>query len=575
MVEYNVRKGQSQIVIKTGGSARVSPCFYHNLVSEATSGLAPKLCPSRHPLTSPASSLTRRKPLPPKTNTPYINKTKTKTKTKTKSKTKLINKSPTMIKKYKTIITNTNTNTNINTNSNPPKKRIPPTLLPLLLLPTLLLTGCTPLSTPAPTPPAALIKLEDHPILDYQIPIQTPNIITDPRGYESDSIKEIYFLGDQLPEEFHLVDTSTNETVYTGFIESILTKSGNKAEDTEYNGYGEFSGFTHTGQYYIECDTLGRSYTFRIEEHLYDETFQEVTDKILYQADNPEPPLISMTEKQYEEWLNQIILLLLTYELYPDVYLDNDANQIPDILDALSTMVKDINTQIGWQQEKASYAYAAAMAKFSYLFQKVDNSYATEILNMADRAWRTLEKQKDSLTSKTQDNFYYLAAAELYRASGQSKYKKVIEEYGTQTSVSDSDAGSEWAICLAEVTYISTKQKVNMDICNRFMKRIMQQAEKIAQKHSGKASLTYQLENENDMWNMTKDMVVLSVVEYVITNHEYGQMIEDQYHYLMGRNPGSVIYWSSKDTRHQAHILNNRVWTAGFLMMLSEMLTNS
>ena len=63
------------------------------------------------------------------------------------------------------------------------------------------------------------------------------------------------------------------------------------------------------------------------------------------------------------------------------------------------------------------------------------------------------------------------------------------------------------------------------------------------------------------------DMVMLSVVEYVITNHEYGSLIENGHHYLSGRNNMAYNIWE-KD------LMEHPEWMASYILMLCEMKTH-
>ena len=62
-------------------------------------------------------------------------------------------------------------------------------------------------------------------------------------------------------------------------------------------------------------------------------------------------------------------------------------------------------------------------------------------------------------------------------------------------------------------------------------------------------------------------MVYVSVVEYVITNYEYGDLLENQYFYLQGRNPQACDYVNE-------FILENPTMQAGYVLMLCEHLAH-
>ena len=126
------------------------------------------------------------------------------------------------------------------------------------------------------------------------------------------------------------------------------------------------------------------------------------------------------------------------------------------------------------------------------------------------------------------------------------------------------------------VTYIATKQRVDVDICTRFMKEIMNEAEEIAE-HSKNSfyqvdTTVRQDNNEEILW----DMVVLTVVDYVIANHEYAMIIENHLHYLLGRNFLSLSYMDGVGEREysekegQQSDMDGGFQESALLFMLSE-----
>lgn len=118
---------------------------------------------------------------------------------------------------------------------------------------------------------------------------------------------------------------------------------------------------------------------------------------------------------------------------------------------------------------------------------------------------------------------------------------------------------------LAAITYISTKQRVKLDLCTKLIRVVMNRAEEIV---AGIPRLSYREKDmtETDIDDMMWNMVVLSVVEYVITNYEYAGVIEDQYYFLWGRNARAHCFWEQDICGRPARM-------ACYLMMLSEMKT--
>jgi endoglucanase len=206
---------------------------------------------------------------------------------------------------------------------------------------------------------------------------------------------------------------------------------------------------------------------------------------------------------------------------------------------------------------------------------------------LADRAWRYGEKLHHQKETKEDEAYRMAAAAELYRGTGRYNYRNVILEYGNAmlmaasgrtVTVNDSEETltDEEVIgqTLAKITYISTTQRVNVELCNLFISQLMQEAEDIAVQLEQNA-LGDALQGFEALDRLFWYLIELSVVEYAITNHEYGLVLENQYHFLCGRNGAAYEYWSEFAADGDVmQIREHPVWMAGFVMLLSEILTN-
>ncbi len=397
--------------------------------------------------------------------------------------------------------------------------------------------------------------------LDYQVPQQYPGVWVSLGGYDSRGSKEVYFYGRSLPDTFRLIDAATGQCVYTGWLEE---KRYNK-ETEEYNSYGEFTDFTDVGEYYIECDVIGRSYPFVIKEGLLQEQFDQTLAEIRSQSREIGP---EYGTQEIRELLQQVMLVLLSYELYPGVYEDGDGNQIPDILEYMTETVRRVvQLQQSAEPDELTYELIGALAKYSYSYQKYDNPYATEIVQLAAGLWQQAESPEENQETQQGKDARLLAAAELYRATGQRKYAAEVEAAEGGLLWKKEQATFGQYDYLAAVTYISTKQKVNVDLCSSLIRVVMNQAEEVAAGIPRMSVQEVDLSRES-IDSMMWDMVILSVVEYVITNYEYGSLIESQYYFLWGRNEKSHCFREQEISRQPA-------WIASYLLMLSEMRTNA
>lgn len=393
--------------------------------------------------------------------------------------------------------------------------------------------------------------------LDYPIPQQYPGVWVSLGGYDSKGIKEVYFHGRSLPDTFRVMDAATGQCVYTSGME----EKRYNADTDEYNSYGKFTDFTDVGEYYIECDIIGRSFSFTLQEGLLGKQFEQTVALIRKQS---RETLAEADPQTVRELLQQVILVLLSYELYPDVYEDGDGNQIPDILEYMTEMIRSIvKLQQSAEPDELTYELTAALAKYSYLYQKYDAKYATETIQLAAGLWQQAERAGNTIT---ENSARLLAAAELYRATGQGKYVREAESFDSGLTGKTKQEDFDNYDYLAAATYIATKQNVDVELCSRLTRVLMNRGEEIV---AGIPRLAYQEVEQGRaaidvmMW----DMALLSVVEYVITNYEYACVIEDQYYFLWGRNARSHNFW-------EQDICGQPAWMACYLMMLSEMRTN-
>lgn len=445
-------------------------------------------------------------------------------------------------------------------------------------------------------------SMEETPDLSYEVPVSIPGILVNQLGYMTSSTKIASFKGEEMPEVFYIIDAESGDTVYTG----VLEDKGYNQELGEYNSYGDFTDLQTPGHYYIEAPVLGRSYSFAIGDQVYDGIFREAcrqyyynrcgitltteyagenahnachTGKALLKEDTSISLDVSGGWHEDEKGQKNVVtaartmsVMLLSYELYTDSFTDDmgipeSGNGIPDILDEVKYeaewMLKMQDQQTGAvyagvtiyasngnavgktadiyvepASPEAELAFAMALARFSYLYQNYDSEYATFCLKAADRAWKHAQLYETD-TEKEEDKWKFAAAAELYRAAGKRSYHKYIEEYLTTEKWQEKQ---DEIVLLGCVTYISTKQTVNLTLCEKIMKMLMDQAEEISEAARSDIYFTAGNKQQDNHNRLLLNMMYLTVVNHIITNHEYETIIENHLHYFLGRNDNAVSY---------------------------------
>lgn len=473
-----------------------------------------------------------------------------------------------------------------------------------------LITGCAeknPLSPTAENTDNEMESLGLSPEFDYDIPEILPDIMVNQLGYASGSNKIAVFRGENLPDTYDLVNAATEEVVYTGEIEP---KGYNEITD-ENISYGDFTDYNTAGTYYLQADIIGRSYSFVIEDNPYSDIFNAAMKQYYYNrcgltlsselaGSAAHNACHTKMAKYIEDSASQgatdqidvsggwhidgngcrdvsggcqaVTVLLLAYELYGEIFTDDagipeSGNGIPDIMD-------EIKYEIDWllkMQDNASGAvhsavnvidnstaayqlyiepvsmestirFAATMAKFSYFYQGYDLGFATQCLKAADRAYRFAEKYLDEVSFEE----YFCAATELYRATGTYGYRKAAQDYlNSQTEI---DMGNDY-VFWGCVTYLSTKQKVDMNLCNNVISILLKYVENISFDSKSSKYLTQGNKEQDNNTELLNKMERLAVVDHIITNHEYTTVLENHLHYFMGRNSMSISYLDGMGSR--------------------------
>lgn len=379
-------------------------------------------------------------------------------------------------------------------------------------------------------PYVAAVSMETTPVLDYVVPRLLPNIMVDREGYTVGDEKEAIVKGSVLPEQFVLVDESDGEIVYQGKIEQIQYHE----EQGIYSGIVDFSDYDEVGNYYLECDRIGQSPRFLIQDELYDVLFRQTYEQIMESCQKGLLPL------------QDALILLQAYEWNGSVFPDENRDEVPDVLQELSQWI--IRMEGGSQdqsdetveREQDEVLYAAFLAKFSYLYQTYDYAFATDCLKRAS----TVYGQMNQKISKDADNFW--ALTELYRATGHYTYRQKITEYDSFFENNGSYL-EEPEYMYGTMTYLATRQRVDTKLCEILMGNIMERAEQVSNRYQ---EMIYPMTARNNgTEDLLKRAVEVSCANYVMNNYQYTQIIEDFLHYLMGCNRDSVNFYHDTEKK--------------------------
>lgn len=465
------------------------------------------------------------------------------------------------------------------------------------------------------------------PEFSYDVPVSSPSIEADRLGYLIGEKKKAVFKSNKPGDDFSLVNAQTGKTVYKGKLRKLKSAEGESC-------IGDFSSWDKPGRYYLENEKTGRSYTFEISEDLYGSLLNTSLKQYYlsrcgmslteaYAGKNAHGAChmkSAYIEGESSASLNAPVgwhvdgqgdrdviqgcqasdILLLTYELNPNVCGDDEdipesGNGIPDILDEIRyetdwllkmqdeksggvyngiNVTGAVNAQTlvaGKITMNATLEFAAAMAKFSYVYQTFDSEYATLCLKAADRAMQCAAQHDND----TDPDDYFMAASELYRATGYAKYGSIVTDYLTENEKPDISDKSVFRGC---VTYICTKQKVDTDICSRIITELMDEASELSENARHKEYLVTTYDGDDNIEKMLEMTSHLAVVNYVISNSEYRTALGDYVHYFFGRNNGAVIYAHcgvSEDAGSKGYDINSKTDLNAYWVLLISGLENA
>lgn len=375
---------------------------------------------------------------------------------------------------------------------------------------------------------AAVDGMENTPVVDYSVPRMLPNVLVDVRGYTAGCEKRAAVKGRELPETFRLLNADTGEEVYSGRLEKVTYNE----ELGLYTGQICFDEYDMEGTYYLECDMVGQSYRFGIEDSMYTELFRETYD--------------IMTEACADHSLAaaDVMALLVAYEWYGGAFPDEDGDQIPDVLKTLQSWISYMEESGSEETDKA--LYAAFLAKFSYNFQKFDQTYATDCLRRASTVFGQVQ------TTLNRDADAFFALTELYRATGLETYRNQISDYKSFFENNGSYLEESSYLC-GTMTYMSTRQRVDVELCELFMTSLTNRGEEISKRYEDMIHPVLARNNGAD--DLLKSAMELSCANYVLNTYQYTQITEEFLHYLMGQNAESVCFFPEEGDKSSYMIL--------------------
>ncbi|MBD5542694.1 MAG: hypothetical protein HDR01_00250 [Lachnospiraceae bacterium] len=470
----------------------------------------------------------------------------------------------------------------------------------LCLAATLFLTGC---GYENPDDYKTLDETVDESFLQqavydepYEKPSSRPGVLVDRNGYGIESEKVALFRGEGLSQEFTVVNQETKQVVYKGKIQ----KKTYSEIDKEYISKGVFTELTEPGTYYIETSVIGQSYPFEIKEDVYGQIYSDILDSFYYHrcgtdltgavtVNNHQACHLGTTklqgtdvviasqggwhtgsnfEKDVAEGAKIVSDLLMSYEYIEEKEgTEEEAEEKSRLRNKLlNEVVFEVNWLLSMQEEKSGGVYggvypeketettapemdqgtyyveeisveataefSAVMAQFSRIYGGYDEEFSAACLKASEAAYSYVEKYGEL------DDLQYYAAAELYKSTGNEKYHNKLKQY---LGLNQPKENSRFSRKLyGDMAYLTCKQKVDVEICAMLMDELMDRAEELAATAKKDVYMVWTDELGRSARQILENTFVLAIIDRIITSHEYLGIMENQLHYLFGRNEDGV-----------------------------------
>lgn len=432
--------------------------------------------------------------------------------------------------------------------------------------------------------------------VSYEKPLIRPGVLVDRNGYGTESTKIALFRGENLSEDFVVVNQETKQVVYEGKIQEATYNE----IDKEYISKGVFTELTEPGTYYIETAIIGQSYPFEIKEDIYGEIYRSVMDSFYYHRCGTElngavavnnhrachlgETLLEGTETAIEtkggwhtgsnfekdvvEGSKIVSELLMTYEYIEEKEVSSEEADENSRLrkKLLNEVLFEIKWLLSMQDEKSGGVYggvypaketekttpendqgtfyvhditveataefSAIMAQFSRIYDIYDHELAATCLKASEAAYGYVAKYSEL------DDLQYYAASELYKTTGDVRYHNKLKQYWAIEQPAENSRFNRKLY--GDMAYLTCNQTVDVEVCSELMNNLMENAEELAASSKQDPYLVWTDENGRSAERILENCFVLAIIDHIITSHEYLGIMENQLHYLLGRNEDGV-----------------------------------
>lgn len=333
------------------------------------------------------------------------------------------------------------------------------------------------------------------------------NCIVDTKGYLNAEEKKVFFKDIDDGVLFWIVEKETLRAVYEGSVNELM--------DSPFDGVGDFSEVSVSGNYYVYTKEYGESKEFVINDNIN----KDVASSIYMD--------FSKAALDNDFNIKPLLFAVMAYDLNRDE---------KDLLESISGSV-DNYLSLEEIDDDDGILLGTLFAEFSCVGQKYYYETSKKSLIAAEKIYEAC-KDNERLTDSEE---WYAFNTWMLRATGEDEYKDVVEVY-----IEEHERENTAIRFIGDYGYLTATKNVKPSIGYTLITPIMDEAAVIVA--DTKLSSCLSIIDEDDMEKTLLDVVKLTYVNYVITNQEYRKAIRDNLHYLFGRNPEGIDYLENKDS---------------------------
>lgn len=374
----------------------------------------------------------------------------------------------------------------------------------------------------------------DNTTITYDKPEMYPSCIVDRNGYEIGEEKKALFIGNNIPVSYNVVNQTTGEVVYEGYVD----------HKADYS-FADISELNEPGEYYILCDVIGQSYPFSINDDMYTDRIKMLQSSIVNMHHRDDVVVggadVSggwntgtemIPAKDVVTGSKTVLNLIVATELQPDI-IDRDSiydeinyecQWLIKMQDESGAVSAFVNEGLISETSMDATAYmSAALGTFSGIYKDYDAEVSDRYLFQAESAYEYLRKQRAEDGSSISDELWFLVNSALFRTTGKTTYRNELSEYYKSAEF------------YGTYLLLTTPRIADPDVCFELMEKRLSVAADISAKSHNNPYLI------SGMENLYEDLLEIAFINSVITNREYRRVLQNGIHYIDGRNEKSVF----------------------------------